>query len=52
MACVVLMSTSQVMAFEDRNRKLKIVMNYKNENHEEVADKLKRRFEDHKKLED
>ena len=48
MACVVLMSASQVVAFEDRNRKYKIVMN----NHEKVADKLKKRFKNAEKLKD
>lgn len=53
MACVVVLSTIQVMAFgefEDRNRKFKIVMS--NHEHEEVKDKLKKRFKKAEKLED
>lgn len=36
MACIVIMSMREVVAFEDRKRKFKIVK----ENHEKVSDKL------------
>ena len=52
MACVFLLSTSQVMALEDRNRKYKIVTMKEDHGHEKVKDKLKKRFKNAEKLED